>query len=563
MKTKRLLGGVRCMADSVYRNGHIYCVEPKGTWVQAVAIKDKTFIALGSNEEIDPYITANTDVIDLEGKTVIPSLHDMHTHAIIGAYELLNSCNLPTAPSSTLSDLLDSIEQYAKDNPDTEWLTGGAWQSSVQAQLHRKQLDEIDSERPILLYDFSHHNAWVNSKALELAGIDAETPNPKGGLILRDENGEPTGVLLEGATQLVAKHITFHEKYNHVESATFIMNKLNRYGITSIKDALADKTVLETYRTLDQENSLNMRIAAYLPWKTSALGAEMTEDEQVSLIENRHQYESELIKTNFVKMFIDGVPVAKTSAFYDSYVGESESEHRYIDHLLIDPETLKDDFNKLNKEGLSIKVHATGDAAISVVLDAIEAIGEEDGRGRLRHQMAHTNFVSPKDIKRFNELQAIAEFSPPLWAPTITHEGNKIMLGEERADQAYPIKSIFDTGATSVYGSDYPVIPDPNPWFGMEAMITREDPTGEFPGALNENEAINVFDAIEIFTINGAKSMYLEDVTGSIEAGKSADMIVLNQDIFSIRAADIHKTEVIATVFCGKKIYEKNYEEVV
>jgi predicted amidohydrolase YtcJ len=549
------------MTDFVYKNGNIYCVKPKGAWAQAVAIKDDKFIAVGSNEEIESFITGDTEVIDLEGKTVIPSLHDMHTHALIGAYELLNSCNLPTPASSTLTELLEAIEQYSKESPDAEWITGGAWQMFLQDQLHKKYLDEIDSERPILLYDFSHHNAWVNSKALEIAGIGPSTPNPPGGIILRDEDGEPTGVLLEGATQLVAKHIRSYEKYNHLESAMFIINKLNQYGITSIKDALADKPVLETYQTLDDKNQLTMRIAAYLPWKTSVLGVKTTEEEQLELIARRKEYDSALIQTNFVKMFIDGVPVAKTAAFYDSYQKEgAEKENSYLDHLLIEPETLKNDFIELDKQGLSIKVHATGDAAISVVLDAIEAIGEKNGRNHLRHQIAHTNFVSTKDINRFQQVNAVAEFSPPLWAPTITHEGNKEVLGEKRADQAYPVKSIYDTGATTVYGSDYPIIPDPNPWFGMEAIITRKDPTGEFQGTLNEKEAINVYEAVEIFTINGAKSMYLDEVTGSIEVGKCADMIVLNQNIFSEPASNIHKTEVLITVFCGKKIHEKNYD---
>ncbi|WP_112179790.1 amidohydrolase [Paraliobacillus zengyii] len=546
------------MTDSVYKNGNIYCVEPKGTWAQAVAIKNKKFIAVGSNDEIDSYITPETEVIDLLGKTVIPGLHDMHTHALIGSYELFNTCNLPTAATSTLKDLLEMIEQYLKTNPQAEWITGGAWQAFVQDQLHRKHLDAIEPNRPILLYDFSHHNAWVNSKALEIAAIDANTPNPSGGMILRDENGEPTGILLESATQLVAKHIKFHEKYNHKESAKYIMKSLNQYGITSIKDALADKTVLDTYQILDKEDNLNMRIAAYLPWKTSVLGAEATEAEQLSLIENRKQYQSDLVQTNFVKMFIDGVPVAKTAAFFDNYVGE---ENNYVDQLLIDPDTLKKDFIYLDKQGISIKIHATGDAAISVVLDAIEASSAKNG-STLRHQIAHTNFVSPKDYKRFKQVNAVAEFSPPLWAPTITHEGNKAVLGEKRADQAYPIKSIIKEGTTSVYGSDYPIIPDPNPWYSMEAMITREDPSREFPGALNKREAITVFDAVEIFTINGAKSMYLEDLTGSIEVGKSADMIILNQNIFEIVASEIHHTEVLVTVFGGKKIYE-NDEEVM
>ncbi|MDX8047698.1 amidohydrolase [Gracilibacillus sp. S3-1-1] len=543
------------MADIVFKNGSIYCVEPKGKWVEAVAIKAGFFIAVGTNKEIAEYITAHTEVVDLGGKTVIPSLHDMHTHALVGAYELLNTCNLPTSSFSTLANLLEAISNFATDNPEAEWISGGAWQPSIQNQLHKSQLDKIDANRPILLYDFSHHNAWVNSKALELAGINAETEDPKGGIIERDQSGEPTGVLLEGATQLVAKHITFYEKYDRAQAAKHIMEQFNQYGITSIKDALADKTVLETYNKLDKENHLHMRIAAYLPWKASVLGAETTEAEQVELINNRKQYQTELVKTDFVKMFIDGVPAAKTAVFYEGYQGEEN--YHYLEELLINPDTLQQAFIDYDKQGISVKVHATGDAAVSTVLDAIEATKVENGSTHMRHQIAHASFVQPKDYARFAQLNAIAEFSPLLWVPTITHEGNKLVLGEERADEGYPIKSVVATGATTVYGSDYPITPDPNPWHAMEGLITRKDPTGELPGTVNEEERIDIYTAIELFTINGAKSMYTEDVTGSIEVGKSADMIVLNQNIFEVDSSNIHQTEVLLTLFKGVKVHEK------
>ncbi len=553
-------------ADKVYMNGKIYCVQPRNTKAEAVALKDGKILFVGSNEDVDSFIGNQTEVVNLEGKTVIPGLHDMHTHAIIGANKELNECKLPQDSSDDLSSLLELIESFAKQNPDKAWITGGGWSGEYSAHVHKSYLDKIDSERPIMLLDFSIHNAWVNSKALEVAGIDRETTDPEGGEIVRDEDGEPTGLLVENAVMLVQQHIPTMNKKDSLLAGEWVVKHLNFYGITCIKDALVDRQILNTYQTLDRENKLTVRVGTHLPWKAKLGGAASTTsiDEQFELVESRQQFASERVNPNFAKIYLDGVPHFKTAAFLEPYAGESEEEFDWKENLLVDPEELKQDLIKLDKMGLTVKMHATGDAAVRVGLDAIEAARKQNGFSGLLHEIVHTGFVSKEDIGRFKELKATAEFSPAaFWSPSTLHDVNLVnVLGKERADGTYPIKSVRATNAIAVYGSDWPVVSSINPWPAIEALITRENPYEDYPGQQNPNEAITVTEAIEMLTIDGARSMYLDKVTGSIEVGKSADILILDRDIFKVSPQSIRNTKVLETIFEGNSVYsyERSFE---
>ncbi len=543
--------------DTVYLNGQIYCVVPRYRYVEAVAVKEGKFVAVGSNDEIKSLITQTTAVVDLKGKTVLPGLHDMHIHAYLGAYSTINECNLPPESHMSVPDILACVREYAKNDPSKPWIVGGTWQPEIMPYINKSQLDAIDSSRPIILYDFSHHNAWVNSKALEIAGIDAHTSDPEGGHILRDESGEPTGVLIElPVLNLVAKHIPKGSEQEHFEAVKWIVNQLNSHGITGIKEPMTDREILKTYKRLDDENGLHLRIVTNLMYKVPL---EISMEEQLALIEDRKKYASSRIFTDFAKMFIDGVPAFKTAAFLQPYLGDQDAS----DNLLVDAEQLKKDLAHLDSMGITVKMHAVGDAAIRVGLNAIEAARAANGFSGLKHEIAHTSFIHPEDIHRFRALDAVAEFSPMMWFPSDFHIQDKEVIGDERADGKYSIRSVVDSGALAVYGTDWPVVPSFNPWPSLEAMVTRQNPYIDFPGTVNASEALDVVQAIELFTINGARSMYLDNVTGSIQVGKSADMIVLDRNPLSIPPTDIRNTKVLCTVLEGKTVYERSvvYEE--
>lgn len=546
--------------DRVFLNGRIYCIVPRNSLVEAMSVKDGKIEAIGSNEKINQFITANTEVIDLQGKTAIPGLQEMHIHAITGAYQELNECKLPQNSSNDLDELLEIISEFSQTHPNLSWITGNGWSGAYRSQVHKQYLDKIDSNRPMFLLDFSIHNAWVNSKALEIAGIDRNTPDPEGGEIVRDELGNPTGLLVENAVKLVQKFLPKPNELDFYKAGEWVVKQLNSYGITGIKDPLANDKILDVYRKLEMNKKLTVRVGAHLPWKANlsgGLGESLTFEEQFKLIENRDRFKSNRINPNYAKIFLDGVPHFKTAAFLEPYEGERLEKYELNKHLLVNPEELKRDLIKLDSEGLTVKMHATGDAAVRVGLDAIEAVREQNGFSGLLHEITHTGFISDADKARFKELSAVAEFSPAgFWSPSPAQDIDLVnAIGLKRANTHYEINSIKSTGAIAVYGSDWPVVPSINPWPAIEALVTRENPYEDYPGVLNSNEAIEIVDAIEMCTIDGTRSMYLEDLTGSIEVGKYADMIILDRDIFEINPKEIRNTKVLETIVEGESVY--------
>lgn len=549
------------MADKVYVNGKIYCIVPRGRVVEAVAIKDGRFIGVGTTKEISSYISLSTKVINLEGKAVLPGLHEMHIHAIMGANKELNECKLPFNSQVEVKDLLQSVKAFAEENPHKSWIVGGKWLAGVQSQLNKESLDEIDSKRPIILFDFSLHNAWVNSKALEIAGIDANTPDPEGGQIEKDENGEPTGLLFEHASKLVSSHAPEMTAQQYIEAAEWAVQYMNAFGITAMKECMADKDELDAYQYLSQKNKLSLRLAPFLLWKVES---HVPFEHQFDLIKNREKYADQRINPNFAKIFLDGVPAFKTGAFLEPYEGDDPETHSPDDYMLIDSEQLNKDLIYLDEQGLTVKMHATSDAAVRKGLDAIEAARIANGFSGLKHEIAHCGYIHPDDLKRFITLDATAEFSPPLWYPSVQHDETKVpILGRERADNTSQVRSMLETGALVIGGSDWPVAHDANPWPAIEALVTRKNPYENYPGTLKEEESIELIDAIEMFTINGAHSMYLSQSTGSIQIGKLADIIVLDRDIFTIPKEEIRHTQVLETVVEGEVVYVKKTKQSV
>jgi hypothetical protein len=543
-------------ADAVYRNGRIYTVDPARSWAEAVAIRGGRFVAVGSNDEIASHIGPKTRVVDLAGRMAMPGIHDMHEHPVQGGFAHLVECTFPfTTP---LDAIVENVKACAAKTPKGQWIRGGQWAAESLESPHpptRQMLDAVAPDNPVFLIDSTYHNAWVNSRALAKLGIGAATPNPSGGVILRDPSGVATGVLFDNAAYGAMKRLPVRSAAQYQQAIRWAVATVNALGVTALKDALADGHAVKAYAALDRAGKLDLRVATSRPWR--ATWTESDADETRNL-EHWADDQTPHVRTGFAKIFVDGIPPTRTAFMLEPYLpdakhpagfkGEPQHSQADLDAALV----------RLDKLGLTVKMHATGDGALRAGLDAIEAARRANGNSVLRHEIAHAELASADDIPRFKSLNAIAELSPILWYPSPLVEVMTQVLGAERASHFWPIKSMLDAGVLMVYGSDWPsVVPSASPWPGIEAMVTRRDPYGVEPGALAAEQAIPLADAIAIFTRNGSIAMKLESETGSIEVGKSADLIVLDRNLFEIPPEQISDTQVLETVYAGRVVHSR------
>ena len=415
---------------------------------------------------------------------------------------------------------------------------------------HKDILDAITREHPIYLGDSTVHGAWLNSRALVELGIDADTPDPQGGVILREpDTMEPTGVLVDNAAYNILKDLPAYTGEQYKTALAWSMHEMNKVGVTTVKDALTDGRSLKAYRGLDEDGRLTMKVSTSIAWRMHWIDYENN-------VRMRADYATENVGTEFIKIMLDGIPPTRTSAMLDPYLPDEKHGADFTGKLIHSPGQLTEDMVYLDGQGLTVKIHATGDRAVRVTLDAVEAARKANGDSGMMHEISHAELIHPDDLPRFKELNVAAEFSPILWYPSILVQVMEQVIGEERANRFWPTKSLLEAGAHVIYGSDWPsVVPDPNPWPGIEAMVTRRDPYGNFPGALWPEQAIDLETAIRIFTINGAAAGKQADRTGSIEVGKSADFIVLDRNIFQVPVEDISETKVLLTVVSGREVY--------
>lgn len=543
------------LADAIYINGFVYTVNPEQPTAEALAVKEGRIVLVGSDEEVQSLASEQTRVVDLKGRMLMPGIHDMHVHPKEAGEKHHFQCGFPF--TFTVAEIVEKVKDCAAQTPPGEWVRGGQWAMELMESdtaPHRKILDAATTTHPVYLGDSTVHAAWLNSPALEALGIDATTADPPGGVIMREaDSGAPTGVLIDNAAYDVLKALPPYTDAQYQTALAWAMREMNKVGVTAIKDAIADRHALRAYRSLDESGLLTMKVSASLPWRMV-----WTDDREQELknVRQRAEYATKNVGTDFIKIMLDGIPPTRTSAMLAPYMPDEKHGANFSGKLNFTPEQLAEDLIELDGAGLTVKIHATGDRAARVALDAIEAARKANGPSGLRHEISHAEWVHPDDIPRFKALNAVAEFSPILWYPTPLKTAMAEAVGEERANRMWPIKSLLEAGAGAIYGSDWPsVVPDPNPWPGLEAMVTRRDPYGKAPGALWREQAIDLAAAVRIFTINGASAAKHEDATGSLEVGKSADFIIIDRNIFAAPVEDISETQTLLTVVSGKDVY--------
>jgi hypothetical protein len=535
-------------ADSVFTNGRIYTVDDARRWAEAVAITDGRIVYVGSTDGANDFIGSDTNVVDLRGRMMLPAFQDSHIHPIYAGIEA-SRCDLNNI--NDLAGYRAAIGEYAVANPDVEWITGGGWSMSVfgpGGSPGKAIIDELVPDRPVYLSSRDGHSGWANSRALEIAGITRDTPDPPDGIIDRDpKTGAIIGSLQEGAMNLVTRHIPSETLTDRIGGLRYSMDLMHRYGITAFTDAIVERPALEAYEALDAGDELDLRVVASLWWNREQ-GLEQIDN----LIALRDEFNNGgNLRPTTVKIMQDGVLENYTGALLGPYLVASGTKGI----PMVEPELLKQAVTALDARGFQVHFHAIGDAAVRQSLDAIEEALLENGQLGNRHHISHLQLVHPDDHARFAELETIANFQP-LWAYNDDYvtELTVPFIGEARASYMYPIKSIQDAGGMIAFGSDWSVS-TANPFPQIETAVTRLSATGEDYPVLLPEERIDLQSAIAAFTINAAFLNKHDDETGSIEVGKLADLIVLDRNLFQIEPAGISETKILLTLFGGEPVH--------
>jgi predicted amidohydrolase YtcJ len=532
-------------ADTVFVNGSIYTVDTNRTWASAVAIADGRIVYVGADEGARSWTGPGTQVIDLDGRMMLPGFQDVHIHPISGGIEAA-ACDLNGM--ETVEEYLDAIETYARENPDEEWILGGGWSMSAfgpGANASRELLDEIVPDRPVFLTSSDGHSAWVNTKALEVAGVTAETKNPADGIIDRGPEGEPLGSLHEGAMSLVGRHTPEADLETRTAGLMYAINMLNDYGITSIQDASVDRDALAAYRALDERGDLTLRVVASQWWDRQRGTEQIAEFKEL-----REEYTKGHVRASTVKIMQDGVMENFTAVMLEPYDGK---DTRGIP--MVPPDALKVAVTDLDADGFQVHFHAIGDGAIRQALDAVEAAREANGMSGNRHHISHLEVIHPDDVPRFRDLGVVANFQP-LWAFADSYITDLTIpfIGPERTQWLYPIASVHRRGGIIAFGSDWSVS-TANPFDQIETAITRMGSNGETDEPFLPEQRIELPLALAAFTINAAYVNHSEADTGSVEPGKYADLIVLDRNLFDIAPEEISETNVLLTLLGGEVVH--------
>jgi predicted amidohydrolase YtcJ len=535
-------------ADVVLVNGGIYTVDEARSRAEAAAIRDGVFIAVGSNADIEPLVGPQTEVIDLSGKWALPGFHDAHVHPTMGGHGLLG-CDLTDEDS--VEAVIAKVTGCNEESPNG-WLEGHAFDLALFGQdgPHKSLLDAVSSTRPIVLWGSDGHNAWANSKALELAGITADTPDPDLGVIERDPDGSPSGTLRETAQELVRETMPKPTPESNREALAAGIAHLNANGVTSFIDAWVGREDYEAYQALDRAGELSARVRTSLTFESGF--ARHYGDEWEQVLEARNDYESDRINHDSVKLFLDGVLEGETAALLEPYVGM----HGHRGELILTPEQLNEAVVRFDSMGLQVHMHAIGDRAVRAGLDAVEAARRQNGASDNRHHISHLQMIHVDDIERFASLDTTANFQA-LWAypDEWIMELNLPVVGEERVQGMYPVASVERAGGRIVGGSDWNVS-SANPLEAIETAVRRQDVFERAGPVLNENERVSLASMIDAYTINAAWLMHQEDRTGSIEPGKRADVVVLDRDLFEIPATAINEAQIVMTLLEGEAVYK-------
>ncbi|MGZ8583453.1 MAG: amidohydrolase [Actinomycetota bacterium] len=545
--------------DLIFVGGAVYTVDAARSWARAVAVRGGRIVAVGTDDDVRAHAGPGTEVVDLTGKMLVPGFQDAHVHPVGGGLDMLQ-CDLHDL--STEEDYLLAIKTYAQDHPDRGWILGGGWSMDVfpGGTPGKELLDALVPDRCVYLPNRDGHSVWVNSRALELAGVTRDTPDPADGRIERTPDGEPSGTLHEGAADLVGRHAPAPTSDEMAEGLLKGQQYLHSLGITAWQDAIVDDHEnfgrnYQTYVDAAGRGDLTARVVGALWWDRHR-GAEQIE----GFVDLRERGRVGRFAPTSIKIMQDGVCENYTAAVLEPYLDAhgDATENRGIS--FVDPEALKGYVTELDRLGFQVHYHALAERAVREGLDAIEAALIANGPSDNRHHLAHIQVVHPDDIPRFRRLHAVAN-AQPLWA---AHESQMDeltipFLGEPRWRWQYPFASLVRAGAMLAMGSDWSVS-SPDPLEEMHVAVNRQMPA-DYPHKVERHEVflpderLDLATALAAFTMGSAYVNHLEDRTGSIEVGKHADLALIDRNLFEQPAGEISDAAVEQTFVEGERVY--------
>lgn len=524
-------------------NARVRTMDPARPQAEAIAVHGNRITAVGSTEEIRKLATSTTRVIDARGQLVLPGFNDSHVHFLSGGFQL-SSVDLRDA--DTPQEFAARIKSFAEKLPAGRWITGGDWDHErfPNAALPTKELiDSFTPNTPVFVSRLDGHMALANSHVLKLAGVTRETPDPPGGLIVRDpKTGEPTGILKDAAMSYVWKVVpaaTFEEKLAAARAATAHAALL---GVTSVQDVSAG-TDVGVYQTLLNRGELKTRIYAVSP---------LPSWERLARTGVRAGFGSDMLRIGGLKGFSDGSLGSTTAYFYEPYNDAPNTSGLAGDEMF--PEgAMLERVRRADKAGLQIMIHAIGDRANDMVLSIFEQVARENGAGDRRFRIEHAQHLRRADIPRFAKTKVIASMQPyhaiddGRWAEK--------RIGRERASTTYAFRSLLDAGAVLALGTDWTVAPL-DPMLTIYAAVTRRTLDGKNPNGWIPEQKISVEEAVRAYTVGSAFAESTEGVKGTITPGKLADLVILSSDIFQINPIEIEKVKVMTTILDGRVVYE-------
>jgi len=520
---------------TAYTNARIFTVNQCQPWAEALLVEDGKITAVGSTADIRAVATGDTELIDLEGRMVMPGIHDAHLHLLYSGLKFRFEPRLSSGagPEEIIRDLKSCHCSGPKDAEGNEWIIGGEFfpQAFGPSGVNKDFLDDAFPDNPVFLYDYSIHHGLANSRALQLSGVGESVKDPSGGQFIRNKDtGDLTGEMVEQARWPIMRAMPSHPEATNAEAVAWAISMCHKFGITSVQEASASPQALKAFRTLDREDRLKLRIAAHLVWKEEGFGGASAADLE-ELIEARKSWSSEHVDTDFIKIWLDGAPLPPHLTQARLVEGDAVEESK----ILVPLDELAQALVKFDAEGLNVKIHCAGEGAIRTALDAIARVRSINGIQGPAHELAHAGFISDEDYGRLPELNVTAEMSPALWH-----------VPEYGLQDGFRFRTVLKHGAAMTVGSDWIITENPNLFPGLQGML------------LHGEESIDLAVALEAITLSGARAVGRENFQGSLEIGKSADFIVLDRNLFEVSVSQIGETSVLRTVFEGETVYAAN-----
>lgn len=548
--------------DILLVNGKVITMDEGDSIVEAVSIRGGRIVALGESRKIRKFAGPDTEIIDLGGLTVTPGLIDVHNHFAWGALDEHFGLDLSYPGVTGIADIRARIEEAAATRGPDEWIIGSKWDAAKLVEgrdLTASDLDPVSPDNPVWLLHTSAHYGVANSRALALANIGSDTPDPDGGVIVRDDDGKPTGVLADQAMNLVFDVTPPNTTEEFAEAIARQVRGLNAEGITTIKDPEIDQRHWDAYKQIQSRGELTVRVFA-LWGRTDTLDEAKALLARIAPITNPEEasHDDQLISGG-VKIYVDGSGTARTAWVYDEWNRNfTETDEANYGLTYIDPDVLTQQIRLFHKAGIHIGTHAIGDRAIDFTMDVYEKVLAESPAFGLRHSIIHCNIPTDHSMDLMYKLQNSYDAGYPEVQPAFMWwigDAYAANFGPVRSPKVLPLKTLNDRGILWAASSDYDVSPFP-PRYGLWAAIARQTlfgTHGEHP--FGTEESISVRDGLRSYTTSAARQVFLEDKIGSIEGGKYADIVVWDRDPYSVSPEEIKDMKALLTIFNGTIVH--------